>query len=117
MIPPQVFPLFWETNFKIVGRASVVEPHFSKVRETSIFCNSMENKVTRAWYVPKSGFSRYFEKSPFNRSCRFTVFSLQLYLKRTPNQISRMCFETYRKFSGGSLLEIYRPANYRLTCF
>ena len=73
---PQVFPLFILRNFKIAGRASVVESHFSKVRETSAFCNSVEKNLTRAWYVPKSGFSRNFEKSPFNRSCRFTVFSL-----------------------------------------
>ena len=40
---PQVFPLFILRNFKIAGRASVVESHFSKVRETSAFCNSVEN--------------------------------------------------------------------------
>ena len=54
----------------------MVESHFSKVRETSAFCNSVEKNVAWALYVPKSGFSRNFEKSPFNRSCRFTVFSL-----------------------------------------
>ena len=73
---PQVFPLFILRNFKIAGRASVVESHFSKVRETSAFCNSVEKNVAWALYVPKSDFSRNFEKSPFNRSCRFTVFSL-----------------------------------------
>ena len=45
--------------------SAVVELHFSKVRETSAFCNSVEKNLTRAWYVPKSGFSRNFEKSPF----------------------------------------------------
>ena len=68
------FCLFWETS-KLLGER-LVESHFSKVRETSTACNSVEKKLTRAWYVPKSDFSRNFEKSPFNRSCRFTVFSL-----------------------------------------
>ena len=45
----------------------MVESHFSKVRETSRFCNSVEKNLTRAWYVPKNGFSRNFEKFPFNR--------------------------------------------------
>ena len=40
LIPPQVFPLFVLKNFKIAGRASVVESHFSKVRETSTFSKS-----------------------------------------------------------------------------
>ena len=63
-------------KLQIAGRACVVESHFSKVRETSMFCNSVEKNLRRAWYVPKSDFSRNFEKSPFNSSCRFTVFSL-----------------------------------------
>ena len=61
---------------KLQNRASVVESQFSKVRETSMFCNFFEKNLRRALYVPKIGFSRNFEKSPFNRSCRFTVFSL-----------------------------------------
>ena len=38
--------------------SAVVALHFSKVRETSAFCNSVEKNLTRAWYVPKSGFPR-----------------------------------------------------------
>ena len=43
----------------------MVESHFSKVRETSRFCNSVKKNLTRAWYVPKNGLSKNFEKSPF----------------------------------------------------
>ena len=69
------FPLFVPRIFKIAGRASVVESLFSKVTEASAFCNSVE-KSTRAWYVPKSSSSRNFEKSPFNRSCRLTDYTV-----------------------------------------
>ena len=40
LIPPQVFPLLVLKNFKIAARASVLESHFSKVRETTMFCKS-----------------------------------------------------------------------------
>ena len=43
-------------KLQIAGRASVVESHLSKVRETSTFCKSVERKLRRSWYVPKSGF-------------------------------------------------------------
>ena len=56
LIPPQVFPLFFLRNFKIGGTASVVESHFSKFRETSTFCNSVEKNLTRAWYFRKIAF-------------------------------------------------------------
>ena len=76
LIPPQVFPLFVLRNFRIAGKESVVESYFSQVRQTSTLCNSVKKNLTRAWYVPKIDFSRNFEKSSFNWSCRFTVFSL-----------------------------------------
>ena len=47
-------------------RVSHLESHFSKVRETSTFCNYVEKNLTRACYVPKNGFFRHFEKSPVN---------------------------------------------------
>ena len=43
-------------KLQIAGRASVVESHLSKVRETSTFYNSVEKNLRRAWYVPKKGF-------------------------------------------------------------
>ena len=42
-----------------------------------VFWNSW--KFAGVWYVPKSSFSRNFEKSPFNRSSRLIVYSLQRY--------------------------------------
>ena len=36
----------------------------------------MSKNLTRAWHVPKSISSRNFEKSPFKKSCKFTVESL-----------------------------------------
>ena len=38
---------------------------------------TLSRNLTGAWYVPKSNSSRNFEKSPFNRICRLTVYSLQ----------------------------------------
>ena len=40
---------------------------------------TLSRTPTRAWYVPKRSFSRNFQKSPFKRCYRFTVYSLQRY--------------------------------------
>ena len=46
LTPLQVFPLSVPRTFKIAGRASMVESLFSKVTETSAFCNSVEKSNT-----------------------------------------------------------------------
>ena len=73
---------------------------FSKLLWERLWCNQFliiwkllcfatpSRNLTRAWYVPKSNSSRNFEKSPFNRICRLTVYSLQRCQKLTLNQIS-----------------------------
>ena len=62
-------------NFKIGWRASVVESHFNKVAKTVGFCNSAQ-KSKKCMVCSEMCSSRNFEKSPFNKSCRLTVESL-----------------------------------------
>ena len=46
---PQMFPLLDPRIFKISGSASVVGSLFSKIKEASVFCNSVGKSKT--WFV------------------------------------------------------------------
>ena len=65
------FPCF--ENFKIGLRSSAAKSLFNEVAETSGFCNSVQHAHST---FQKGSSPRHFEKSPFNKSSRLTIESL-----------------------------------------
>ena len=71
----QIFPKFVSRILKLVGERLWWNHFLTKQQKLQGFATLSKN-LTSAWYVPKSSSSRNLGKSPFNKSCRLTVESL-----------------------------------------
>ena len=71
----QIFLLFVSRILKLVKERLSWNHFLIKQQKVQVFATLSKN-LRSAWYIPKSSSSRNFEKSPFNKSCRLTVESL-----------------------------------------
>ena len=79
-------------NFKIGLRSSATKSLFNEVAETPGFCNSVQHAHSM---FQKGSSPRHFEKSPFNKSSRLTVESLNA----TKNELLVTFFKGALKFT------------------
>ena len=98
----------WSQNFQNFWESVCVGSLFSKIKETSVFCNSAGK--FKPWIV-------CFKKSPFNRSCRLTEYNFQIFktiskflkvaLKLTENSQEIICNGfPYREFTDVQVLAL-----------